>query len=46
MKSRFVIKRIDKEMLGLGQGAQIGKYCSRTLEAPSHEITTFIENNL
>jgi hypothetical protein len=28
MKSRFVIKRIDKEMLGLGQAAQIGKSCS------------------
>ena len=34
---------IDKEMTGLGQGAQIGKACSRTLEAARHEIKTFIQ---
>ena len=37
------MKIIDKEMTGLGQGAQIGKSCSRTLEAARHEIATFIK---
>jgi hypothetical protein len=37
------VKIIDKEMTGLGQGAQIGKSCSRTLEAARHEIKTFIQ---
>jgi hypothetical protein len=40
MKSVFVLKGIDKEFIGVGLGAQIGKSCSRTLEAPRHEITT------
>jgi len=37
------VKIIDKEMTGLGQGAQIGKSCTRTLEAARYEITTFIK---
>ena len=30
-------------MIGFGQGAQIGKSSSRALEAPRHEINTFIK---
>ena len=37
------MKIIDKEMTGLGQGAQIGKSCPRTVEAARHEITIFIK---
>ena len=40
MMSLFCIKRIDKDMIGLGQGAQIGKSYSRTLEDPRHELMT------
>jgi hypothetical protein len=30
-------------MQGFGQGTQIGKSCSSALEAPKHEIITFIK---
>ena len=40
MKYVIVLKKIDKKLIGVGLGAQIGKSCSRTLEAPRHEITT------
>jgi len=30
-------------MIGFGQGTQIGKSCSRALEAPRHEINTFVK---
>jgi len=30
-------------MIGFGQGAQIGKSSYRALEAPRHEIKTFIK---
>ena len=35
-------KRIDKEKLGFGQGAQIGKSSSRALEASRLEINIFV----
>ena len=37
------VKRIDKEKIGFGQGAQIGKSSSRALEAPGLEINIFIK---
>ena len=37
------IKIIDKEMIGLGLGAHIGKSSSKTLEAPRHRIHIFIK---
>jgi len=42
MQSIF-IKITDKEMIGFGQGAQIGKSSSGALEAPRYEINTFIK---
>ena len=39
----FIIKRIDKEKVGFGQGAQIGKSSSRALEAPRLEIISSIK---
>ena len=37
------IKRIDKEMICLGQGTQIGKSSSRAIEAPRHDINTCVK---
>jgi len=37
------IKRIDKETIGFGQGAQIGKSSYRALGAPRHTIYIFIK---
>ena len=36
----IVIKKVDKDMTGFGQGTQIGKYWA--LEAPRHEISIHI----
>ena len=38
-----LIKRIDKENIGFGQGTQIGKSSSRALEASRLEINTFVK---
>ena len=37
------VKKIDKELVGVALGAQIGKSSSRVLEAPRHEINTCIK---
>ena len=37
------INRIDKDMVGLGQGAQVGKFSCRTLEALRHESNICIK---
>ena len=37
------IKRIDKELIGLGQRAHIGQSNSSALEAPRHEINAIIK---
>jgi len=37
------IARIDKEMIGLGQGTQVGKSSSGALESPRHDINSFIK---
>ena len=33
---------IDTEMIGFGQGTQIGKYSCRAPEAASHDINIFL----
>ena len=43
LEIKIVIKRIDKEKTGFGQGTQIGKSSSRALEAPRLEIKTLIK---
>jgi len=37
------IKRDGKELIGFGQGTQVGKSSSRALEGPRHEINMFIK---
>jgi len=39
----ILMNRIDEEMIGLRQDAQIGKSCSRALEPPRHGTITFIK---
>ena len=39
------INTTDKEMIGFGEGAQIGKYSSRALETPRHEICICFKGN-
>ena len=43
LEINIFIKRIDKEKIGFGQGTQIGKSSSRSLEASRLEINTFVK---
>ena len=42
LEINILIKTIDKEKTGFGQGTQFGKSSSRALESPRLEINTFI----
>ena len=45
LEIKIVIKRIDKEKTGFGQGTQIGKSSSRAPEASRLEINTFVKRS-